>query len=66
MPAAARYSAIGEPRPPVPIQSTRAAFSFSLAFHADLGHDQMARVAQDLVFVERHWKFSGGGHSVLG
>ena len=40
-------------------------FQLLLALHAHLGHDQMARVAQDFVLVERYWKFGGGGHKVL-
>ena len=28
-----------------------------LPLHAHFGHDQMSRVAQDLIFVQRHWNF---------
>ncbi len=41
-------------------------FQLLLPLHADLGHDQMARVAQDFVFVESYGNFGGGGHKVLG
>jgi hypothetical protein len=46
-PAEARYSAAGEPRPPAPITSARAASSF-LAFDADLVEQDVARIAQQL------------------
>ena len=51
-PAAARYIAAGEPRPPAPMQSTLPAFSSPLTVHADLRHDQMPAVALDLVVGE--------------
>ena len=40
-------------------------FDLLLPLHADLGHDQMPRVAQDFVFVERHWNFSRRVHKIL-
>ena len=51
-PAAARYIAAGDPRPPAPMQSTLAGLQLALTVHADLRHDQMPAVAFDLVVGE--------------
>ena len=44
-PAAARYSATGEPNPPVPITSTEAALQLALPFQSNLRDQQVARIA---------------------
>ena len=51
-PAAARYSAAGEPRPPAPISSTFEAEQLELAGLADLGDQDVPAVAAALVGVE--------------
>ena len=48
-PAAARYIAAGDPRPPAPMHSTFAAFSVALPVHADFRQDQVPAVAPDFV-----------------
>ncbi len=60
MPAAARYMPSGAPSPPVPISATFAALQLQLAFHADFGHDQVAAVAQNLVFGQRQAEAPAG------
>jgi hypothetical protein len=62
-PAAARYIATGEPRPPAPMQSTRAAFKLLLPFHPHFRKDQVTAVALDLVGVERHGRRRGRAHT---
>ena len=52
IPAAARYSISGEPSPPAPITSTRAAFSFAWPMPPDLLQQDVAGVALDFVFRE--------------
>ena len=41
-------------------------FQLLLTLHAHLGHDEMAGVAQDFVFVQGYRNFGDGGHMVLG
>ena len=48
-PAAARYNAAGEPRPPAPMQSTLPALQLLLSLDADLRHDEVPAVAFDFV-----------------
>ena len=48
-PAAARYSAAGEPRPPAPSISTLRAEQLGLAGDADLGQQEVALVAVALL-----------------
>ena len=38
---------------------------FLLTFHAYFGHDQVARIAQDLVLIQSDWNFCGGSHKLL-
>ena len=52
-PAAARYSAAGEPRPPAPSSSTLDVEQLLLAGLADLGEQEVALVAVALLGVER-------------
>ena len=52
-PAAARYSAAGEPSPPAPSSRTFEASNLDLTFGADLGQQQVAHVADLLVGAER-------------
>ena len=53
MPAAARYIAIGEPRPPAPITSTARVEQLALPGPADVRQDDVPRVALDLLLGER-------------
>ena len=52
-PAAARYSAAGEPRPPAPSSSTLRVEQLLLAGLADLGQQQVALVAVALLGRQR-------------
>ena len=52
-PAAARYSAAGEPSPPAPMSSTRAALSSPLPVDADVGQDEMPAVPEKLIARQR-------------
>ena len=54
-PAAARYSAAGEPRPPAPSSSTFELEQLQLALLADLGQQQVALVAVALLGGQAAW-----------
>src|ERR1035437_1485866 len=41
-------------------------FQLLLSLHTYFRHDQMARVAQDLVLAKSYWNLGDGGHKVLG
>ena len=51
-PAAARYSAAGEPSPPAPMQQHARRLQLALPVHAHLGHDQVAAVALHLLVAQ--------------
>ena len=55
-PAAAKYSAAGEPSPPAPRHNTLALQQFELALGPHLGQQQVAVVAVALVGREGHWQ----------
>ena len=54
IPAAARYSPAGEPRPPAPISRTLALAQLQLALAADVAENDVPAVTLDLLFGEFH------------
>ena len=57
MPAAARYMAMGEPRPPAPMHSTLVEQIFFWPGQPDFGQDQVPRIAANFVIVQFHTNF---------